>query len=309
MDKKDIIIRFFQKVDELHMDMPEYAKVTGELFAWLQKSDAVAKDLTTQFFPERSIEAKIISRHDAIVAGIEEVTAYFGKDIAFVINIPDGEKAEKDECILSLSGNSKTILSLERIILNILQRMTGIATQTHAIIHSLSSEKNPYIAATRKTPWTLLDKKAVAVGEGLTHRLTLSDGILIKDNHLELLRKEGQFVSEAETVTEALKNILPSVQNMLVEIEVNTAEGANAAMEVYKNIASTNYLAILLDNWQKDDATEFIKKNIHEQIIFEASGNMNEKNIAQWATTGVDIISLGALTHSIQSADLSLEIV
>jgi len=204
--------------------------------------------------------------------------------------------------------------------------MSGIATQTQKLTKLLYPV---HIAPTRKTPWMLLDKKAVAAGGGLTHRLNLSDGILIKDNHLQILKNENNLKNEEQAVTHALKMILPQITNTSIEIEVTTKESAYAAIQIFSSrfplllregqgevtnkLRNTNSLTIMLDNWTAKDVRNFIKEvNTNpyaSSIIFEASGNINESNLKHWAQTGVDIISSGALTHSAKAADLSLSVI
>lgn len=291
------------------MTNPYYHKLTQSLFDWFTTSDKIKNDLTDKFLSNIPIQASIKSHEDIILAGIEE-TEYFLKNypgISFQKKFIDGSIVKKGEEIATISGNSNTILSLERITLNIVQRMSGITTQAHKFAEIAAPA---YISATRKTPWMLLDKKAVAIGGGLTHRLDLSDGVLIKDNHLQILKNKYKLKNEEETVTQALQIILPRIINSSIEIEVNTPKGANATIKTFSQIPNDNHLIIMFDNWKAKNAQDFIKeinKNPDtSSIIFEASGNINENNLKDWAATGVDIISSGALTHSAKAADISL---
>lgn len=287
----------------------KYQKTVDTLFNWLITSDYAENDITAKFLDNKSIQASIRTRQDIVVSGIEEIEYFLKKypEISFQKKVNDGEQIKIGDELALISGRSGKILSLERTILNILQRMSGIATQTHKFAQILSPIR---VAATRKTPWMLLDKKAVAVGGGLTHRLDLSDGILIKDNHLQILKNENNLKDEQEAVTYALKTILPQVTNTSIEIEVTTKESANAAIKAFS--VKNNSLTIMLDNWDVKDARNFLKDVTANpnasSIIFEASGNINESNLKDWARTGVDIISSGALTHSVKAADLSLSI-
>lgn len=306
------------------MTNPKYQKKVDTLFNWLLNCDHAKNDITAKFLDKKSIQASIRTKQDIIVAGIEEVEYFLKKypEISFKKKVSDGEQIKIGDEIATISGSSETILSLERTVLNILQRMSGIATQTQKFAQILSPI---HIAATRKTPWMQLDKKAVALGGGLTHRLDLSDGILIKDNHLQILKNENNLKDEEEAIAYSLKMILPQITNESIEIEVNTKEGANAAIRIFTDFhviarpadsageaISTNYLTIMLDNWEVENAQNFIKEAstnpYASSIIFEASGNINESNLQDWARTGVDIISSGALTHSVKAADLSLSI-
>ncbi len=333
MNKNTLIKKYFQKNHLLKIDNPQYKKIVDTLFNWLISCDHTENDLTAKFFDRKPMHASIRTKQDIVVAGIEEIEYLLKKypEISFQKKVTDGEKIKKGGEIAIISGDNRTILSLERTILNILQRMSGIATQTQKLTKIITAENKPstpnpqfltHIASTRKTPWMLLDKKAVAAGGGLTHRLNLSDGILIKDNHLQILKNENNLKNEEQTVTHALKMILPQITNTSIEIEVTTKEGANSAIKTFSVIAipiksgeaiSTNCLTIMLDNWTAKDVRNFIKEvNTNpyaSSIIFEASGNINESNLKHWAQTGVDIISSGALTHSAKAADLSLSVI
>lgn len=332
MNKNTLIQKHFQKDHLLKMTNPQYQKKVDTLLNWLTTSDHTENDLTSKFIGNKSITAGIKTKQNIIVAGMEETEYLLKKypQISFQKKANDGESAETGEEIAVISGPSGTILSLERTMLNILQRMSGIATQTHKFAEILSdgkklstfnSQLSTLIASTRKTPWMLLDKKAVAIGGGLTHRLDLSDGILIKDNHLQILKNENNLKEEEQAVTYALKMILPQITNTAIEIEVTTKEAAFAAIKIFSVIArspeataaiSTNFLIIMLDNWNIKDAQNFMKEVATNpdasSIIFEASGNISESNLKEWAGTGVDIISSGALTHSTKAADMSLSI-
>lgn len=320
MNKNTLIQKHFQKIHLLKMDNPQYQKTVDTLFNWLLASDHAENDVTAKYLGNKSARATIRTKQDTIVAGIEEVEYLLKKypEISFPKKVNDGEQLKKDGEIAVISGRSGTILSLERTILNVLQRMSGIAAQTQKFARILSPI---HIASTRKTPWMLLDKKAVALGGGLTHRLDLSDGILIKDNHLQILKNENNLKDEEQAVIYALKMILPQITNTAIEIEVTTKEAAFAAIKTFSVIArshkataaiSTNSLTIMLDNWSPKDTQNFMKKvtanPAASSIIFEASGNINEDNLKEWAQTGVDIISSGSLTHSAKAADLSLSI-
>jgi nicotinate-nucleotide pyrophosphorylase (carboxylating) len=320
MNKNTLIQKHFQKAHLLKMTNPKYQKTVNTLFNWLVTCDQIKKDQTSlviarseatkQSLPINTI-ASIKSHQDIVVAGIEEVEYLLKKypEITFQKKVNDGERLKIGQEIAIISGSSGIILSLERMVLNILQRMSGIATQTQKFAQILDPIR---IAATRKTPWMQLDKKAVAVGGGLTHRLDLSDGILIKDNHLQILKNENNLKDEEEAITYALKMILPKITNESIEIEVTTKEAAFATIKIFSQIGNTNSLTIMLDNWSVIDAQNFIKEVSTNpnatSIIFEASGNINESNLQDWAQTGVDIISSGALTHSVKAADLSLSI-
>ncbi len=311
MNKNTLIQKHFQKAHLLKMTNPQYQKTVDTLFNWLVTCDHAKNDITAKFLDKKTVQASIATKQDIDVAGRKEVEYFLKKypEISFQKKVNDGTQIKIGDEIASISGRSGTILSLERTVLNILQRMSGIATQTQKFAKIL----NPiHIAATRKTPWMLLDKKAVSIGGGITHRLDLSDGILIKDNHLQIIKNENNLKDEEEAVIHALKTILPQITNESIEIEVNTKEAAFAAINAFSQITNKNFLTIMLDNWGIIETRNFIKEIDTNpdsySIIFEASGNINESNLKDWAQTGVDIISSGALTHSVKASDLSLTI-
>jgi nicotinate-nucleotide pyrophosphorylase (carboxylating) len=311
MNKNQLVLKLFQKDHLLKMTNPPYKKIVDSLFNWLINCDHTDDDQTSKLVSNKTVEATIRSHQDIIIAGIEEIECFLKKypKISFQKKVTDGKKIKAGDEIAILSGDSKLLLSLERTILNVLQRMSGIATQTNKFAKILDPV---YIAATRKTPWMLLDKKAVAVGGGLTHRLDLSDGILIKDNHLQILKNEYKLINEEQAVIQALKIIAPTLLNTTIEIEVNTKEGANAALQAFSKMSSRNYGIIMLDNWKTKEVKNFIKetqkKPEYDSILLEASGNINENNLQDWAKSYADVISSGALTHSTKAADISLEI-
>jgi nicotinate-nucleotide pyrophosphorylase (carboxylating) len=302
INNTDSIYKFFQKKEQLTLANQRYQTLVEDLFRWLLKSDQVENDLTTKsLFPENNsvTQSRLITRQDITVAGLEE-TEYLIKTFTTLhahFLCKDGDNLQKGQTLIEIKGDIKELLAYERVILNILQRMSGIATETKNIVTSIGSEK-PFIAATRKTVWSLLDKKAVAMGGGLTHRLDLSDGILVKDNHLMLL-----------STTEALQKLLAKAKNTLIEIEVEDESNLKELVSLFVENQTTNVLAVLLDNFTPEKAkTALSNIERHSNVIFEASGGITKTNIQEWADAGVDIISLGALTHSSKAADISLDI-
>lgn len=320
MSKNTIITKHFQKLDQLTMNNNVYLRCVDHLCEWLLRNDNVQKDLTTRLLFSRIAKptsARIFTKQDMTVAGIEEV-AYLIEtftEIQIVIKAKDGTQVKKGQTLIKLKGTSLEILAYERTILNILQHLSGIATGTAAIVSNVAAlqvSHVPMIAATRKTQWTLLDKKAVALGGGATHRLTLSDGVLVKDNHLLLLQEQQSLQSELELAVKTFEMLNGKIDDMLIEIEVEKKESVEALVKAAINAKSKNTLCIMFDNFTAGDAKKVIaslkKKYDLSYIVFEASGGITKDNIREWAKTGVDIISLGALTHSPQAVDISLEI-
>ncbi len=312
MNKNDLTRKIYQKAHLLSTANPEYRELIDTFFNWSIKSDHIENDISGNLLKNKKVKANILCKQDLTAGGIEEIEYFLKKypKLTFHKKARDGDKLKKGEIIGTIAGDNKLILSLERTLLNIMQRMSGIATQTSIFAGKLSPV---FVAATRKTPLGMLDKKAVADGGGLTHRLNLMDGILIKDNHLKSISEEYGLRTEAKAVEKLLEGVLRKFQKTAVEIEVDTKEGAIAAMETYVRVKNTNNLVILLDNWTPADTKKFIKETgknpAYDSIIFEASGNINEDNMRDWAGTGVNVISSGALTHSIKAADISLDFI
>ncbi len=247
---------------------------------------------------EATCTAIICMQEDGIVAGLEEFSFLARWAGLFVtLDTKDGQPVRKGTIIGSCSGNARKVLLIERTVLNVIGRMSGIATIT-SLLTTLIQKKNPgcRIAATRKTaPGSrLIDKKAVLIGGGDPHRSGLSDGILIKDNHLALTPLE-----EALRLSCAVSRYRPT------EVEVEKLEDAIVA-------ARTGASIILLDNMKPGDifatSNALIKAGLRDRVLLEASGGITPENIEVYAETGVDLISLGCITHSSASIDVSMEI-
>ncbi len=258
-------------------------------------------DLTTgAVIPcEMKIDAEIVSREAGIIAGIEEAQVLLeGEGLTTKIFCTDGDRIKPRQVLMKITGNARTILSVERTLLNLLCRMSGIATATKRLIDKLERAKlKTLVACTRKTAPGLLyfDKKAVETGGGDTHRLHLDDMILIKDNHITVAGSIPQALNEAKKHASFSKKI---------EVEVTNTSQALQAAEGGANI-------IMLDNLSPKQI-ESIKKALakagFEKVKLEASGGITEDTIAKFAATGVDIVSLGSLTHSARVLDLTLNV-
>ena len=320
MDKQAIIQKYFQKIDQLTVKKDMYRNCVNDLLEWILKTDMVQRDLTTkQLFMKtpHKITARIYGKQVQTVAGIEEAVYLLDTftDIHATVTAEDSSSVAANQTILELYGSPSEILAYERTILNILQRLSGIATTTQSIvkqINNLGIAHPPLIASTRKTPWTLLDKKAVALGGGATHRLHLGDGVLVKDNHLLLLKEQYGLKSEPELVVKTIEILSQKVHDMLIEIEVEDRKSIEALITTASTLSSNNTFCIMLDNFSPEEVTQLLaayrKKYDLSKIIFEASGGITKTTISDWATTGVDVLSLGALTHSTQAIDMSLDI-
>jgi nicotinate-nucleotide pyrophosphorylase (carboxylating) len=234
-----------------------------------------------------------------IIAGLEEAStlfSHFGVSVKHLAK--DGDAVGQNDSLLLLNGDAKKILLVERTVLNIIGRMSGIATQTRKIVDIVAA-LNPCcrIAATRKTcpGFRLLDKKAVQIGGGDPHRMNLSDGILIKDNHLALVPLDSAI--QAAKMGTAYKKI---------EVEVETPENALFATKSGVDI-------IMLDNMSLEQITRTIRvlksEGLRERVIIELSGGIDENSLPRYAALDVDVISLGVLTHSVRNFSVNLEII
>ncbi len=246
------------------------------------------------------VKAEVIAKEDGVIAGIEEATIlseYVGLKVE--AKAADGEKIKSKQVLMRISGDAQTILTVERTLLNLLSRMSGIATQTRTLTDIIKKNKSiTKIAATRKTAPGLnfFDKKAVAIGGGDPHRLHLDDMILIKDNHLAIIGGVEEAVKKAKANSSFSKKI---------EVEVTTPEDAFMAAKAGADI-------VMLDNFSPKQAKEAavkLRKSGYEKVLVEISGGVTAQNIVEYAAADVDVISMGALTHSVKALDISLEIV
>jgi nicotinate-nucleotide pyrophosphorylase (carboxylating) len=277
-------------------------KILEEKLLRLLAEDIGQGDVTTAaILPEgATAEAEIITKESGIAAGVEE-TSILAESLGLEVEtyVMDGAKIKKGKVLLKISGDARTVLSTERTLLNLLSRMSGIATATRRLVEKLGKAKAKVkIAATRKTALGLLffDKKAVAVGGGDPHRLHLDDLILIKDNHIAMVGSVEAAVKKAKLTASFTKKI---------EVEVTRVADAVVAAKAGADI-------IMLDNFsptQIKQAVKPLKKaGLRGRVILEASGGITEENLLEYASTGVDVLSLGGLTHSVKALDLSLEI-
>jgi nicotinate-nucleotide pyrophosphorylase (carboxylating) len=241
----------------------------------------------------------IVAKMEGILAGVEVAKQIFHRvdpKLKVEVLLKDGAKIEPGSKIATVSGNIASILKAERIALNFLQRLSGIASETNRYVKRV--EGLPVrIMDTRKTTPGLrsLEKYAVRVGGGQNHRMSLGDGILIKDNHLAALRSQGLDIKQI--VAKARHN---APQRLPVEVEAGTVSEALEAVEAGANI-------VMLDNMSLEDMRKAVK-SIHGRALIEASGGITLGNVRAVAETGVDFISIGALTHSATALDISLEL-
>jgi nicotinate-nucleotide pyrophosphorylase (carboxylating) len=258
-------------------------------------------DVTVQaVIPQNlTITGIVVSKEAGVACGLEE-SATLGEYLGLRVDakVADGDKIEKNQVLLEISGDARTILSTERTMLNLISRMSGIATTTRMLSEKLKKAgAKGRIAATRKSAPGLLffDKKAVTVGGGDPHRLHLDDMVLIKDNHLALVGNVETAVARAKENASFTKKI---------EVEVTRTEDALKAAKAGADI-------IMFDNFSPQkakDAAQDLSDAGFGYVLLEVSGGITNKNLLEFAQAQVDIISLGELTHSVKALDISLEI-
>jgi nicotinate-nucleotide pyrophosphorylase (carboxylating) len=263
--------------------------------------DHCFNDVTTEALIDHNISgiARIIAKEKGIFAGAEVARQVF-HDIDPGLNVRivtvDGTQVGPGDVLLTIEGKISSILKAERVALNFLQHLSGIATETSHYV-DLIRDLPVQVTDTRKTipGMRVLEKYAVATGGGKNHRMHLCDGILIKDNHIDLLYKQGKKF--ADIISIARQN---NPAHYRIEIEARTPEEAIEAAAAGADI-------VMLDNMSLDDM-RYAVQNIKGKALIEASGGITFKTIRAVAETGVDYISVGALTHSVKSLDISLEL-
>jgi nicotinate-nucleotide pyrophosphorylase (carboxylating) len=277
-------------------------KILEEKLRQLLAEDVGQGDVTSAAVVPAGLkaEAAVVAKEAGVAAGIEETTI-LAESLGLNIKtkVADGDEIKNGQVIVKILGNAQTILSAERTMLNLLSRMSGIATATRRLEEKLrKAGATARIVATRKTALGLgyFDKKAVLIGGGDPHRMRLDDMVLIKDNHVAI----------AGSVENAVKKVRQAVSfSKKIEAEVTSVASALKAAEAGADI-------VMLDNFspkQVKEAVETLKKaGFFGKVMLEVSGGITEQNLLEYASTQVDIISMGALTHSVRALDLSLEI-
>lgn len=272
--------RYYDRADQLHLRNAWYREQVERYVLGALRSDA-ASDVTTKKLIPKQLRCQAVIRMNqaGVMAGLEEVTW-----LARQYDVTVRRK--------KLVGRARDILMLERTILNTLQRLSGIATVTQQLVGKIG--KYPLIAATRKTQWGALDKRAVALGGGYTHRLGLYDGVLVKDNHLALV--------DHHTIRRVQWGKQPAA------LEVSSISQLKRAVIHYPQ-----FQILLLDNFSPEKLKGIVhwltQQNLRKKYILEASGDITPATVNQYAKTGVDVLSLGYLTHSARALDISLDII
>jgi nicotinate-nucleotide pyrophosphorylase (carboxylating) len=243
-------------------------------------------------------KAHLLVKQDGVIAGVELSLAIFkevDKKLTVKVFIQDGTIVKKGDIVLTVEGSAQSILLAERLALNCMQRMSGIATYTNSLV-KLCKGTGAKVIDTRKTTPNIraLEKWAVVIGGGANHRIGLYDMILIKDNHIDYAGGIKQAINASNAYLKKQK------KKLRIEVEARDLD------EVKQILAEGNIHRIMLDNFSIPDLKKAVKL-INHKYETEASGGITEKNIRSYALTGVDFISVGALTHNIKSIDLSLK--
>lgn len=243
-------------------------------------------------------QARLLIKEPGIIAGValaEQIFAHIDPSLKLEIFISDGAEVKYGDVALEVSGSVHAILLAERLVLNCMQRMSGIATKTNQIVKSLAPYKTKLLDTRKTTPGLrYLEKWAVRIGGGVNHRIGLYDMILIKDNHVDYA---GGIVNAIKASNQYLMDQGKALQ---IEIEVRNLQELEEVLQ-YGNVDR-----IMLDNFNYEDLKEAVRR-IDGKYITEASGGITEENVVEYAECGVDYISIGAITHSVKSLDMSLK--
>lgn len=266
-----------------------------ELLRFLAE-DVGSGDITSSLLPKRTVRARIISRQPGTAAGVRFAKELFNlKGCRVTVRTRDGQRLKENQTVMEIVGSPQNILSCERTALNLLSRMSGIATQTRTLAEMLP--KGTKLFATRKTApgLRMFDKEAVRIGGGERHRMGLDEMVMFKDNHLAVGPSIQELLGRAR-----------KKKHRLVEIEVETKGDAVTA-------ARNGATIIMLDNFTPrriaSTIGELERLKLRKRVRIEASGRITGKNIRDYAMTGVDMISVGSITSSVDGIDLSLEVV
>jgi len=266
----------------------------------LQEDIGPGDETTFALIPREAMaRGSVVAKEEGVLAGVEVAAKVFSiadTGCNIVTRKNDGEKIKVGDTLMVVEGRAAPMLSAERVALNFLQRLSGIATETARYVEAVRGTP-VRIVDTRKTApgLRMLEKYAVRMGGGFNHRFGLYDGILIKDNHLAILRGRGMGCGDAVRLAKSKKT-----HTLIVEVEVTSLDQVREAIEAGAD-------ALLLDNMEVEEIKAAVKL-ADGRVLLEASGGINLGNVRKVAETGVDLISIGAITHSAPSLDMSLEI-
>ena len=313
VSREDRVQRAFFRGAGLTLANPNYLSTLCAFTSELLRTDLYSTDITVEALGIGAEQADgiILAREDGVAAGIDEALWLLrSRGMQATQEKRDGELIKNGDVLIHLAGSRGDVLALERVTLNLLQRMSGIATTAHRLQNQIAlRDSSTRVVATRKTPWGLLDKRAVHLGGCGTHRIGLGDAILIKNNHLALIAND-----EAEAAPIAIHRAWPYADKVLfIEVEVRSERAARIAaaefQKLLENSPSDCPCLILLDNMSPSEIQQVTNAlendGLRESVVIEASGGIAESNIEEYATCGADAISVGALTHSAVALDVS----
>ena len=270
---------------------------------WLAEAlneDIGPGDFTTlATIPDNALgKAQLIVKDNGILAGVtiaEKIIHAFDSSLKVTTFIQDGATVQKGDIAFILEGKSQSITTIERLVLNVMQRMSGIATETHRLTQMIAHTNCKLLDTRKTTPnFRYFEKEAVRIGGGYNHRYALYDMILVKDNHIDFA---GGVKPALSKISEFIKE-----RNLSIKVEVETRN----LEEVDEVIETGVAFRIMLDNFTPEKLREAVL-HINGRVETEASGGINENTLVSYAETGVDFISMGALTHHVKSFDLSLK--
>ncbi len=296
----------------LTLDNPAYCHAVRAITESLVQTDLAPEDLTAKALEmeERFASACVIARESGVAAGLEEFAFLMrAHEVEVAFEKQDGDNIGPGDILLRAEGDQSKLLSLERVGLNLLQRMSGIATASRCMQErALRRSQGTRIVGTRKTPWGLLDKRALHLGNGGTHRLGLGDAVVIKNNHLAPIAAR-----EEDAVPVAIERAWKAhAESAFIEVEVRGEDAARVAAKTFRRLqeeASEQYPCLLmLDNMAPSEIGKILdilrREDLWDHTLIEASGGISEANVEEYAACGVDAISVGALTHSVRALDI-----
>ena len=296
--------------ESINLSNQEYKSYISKIFNISLNYDLKSGDASQvpEDLYQKQAEAKLVAKESGLLAGLEEVEFILNNlnyDLQINLNFEDGNFVNSGDEILSLLGPISDILSVERTLLNFLQRLCGIATLTNQYMQKIE-EQNSFISATRKTIWNMWDKKAVQLGGGLSHRLNLADAAMLKENHLQILKNQ----KGRHTIEKSIQQIVKNANLKFIEVETTNLGEFRSIGEILGKLPNSIYKVVMFDHFSpvkiKAALSEAKSYAYYDDILFEASGNINLNTVTEYAETGIDIISSGALTQPGKSLDLSL---
>lgn len=286
-----------------NIDSSSMTEHVDQLIDMALSEDLGEGDVTSTYFvPEEAMaKAYMLVKQDGVVAGYDVVKRVFEKvdpSVKVKVLVEEGTKVRKGTRVMEINGKARSVLTSERVALNFMQRLSGIATKTASYVDLISHTKAKLLDTRKTTPgWRFLEKKAVVVGGGNNHRMGLYDRAMVKDNHLVAQH-------DVASLKEAIARLKQDKPNVEVELETDTLE----QVEAFLPLEGVKY--ILLDNMSNEMLRQAVAMRGKENdTLLEASGGVTHETISAIAETGVDFISVGALTHSAVALDISLEFI